>query len=201
MRTLKIGLAVVLVASLARVEAADSEGLYAIRGAGLGTCEQYIQEREAESPVYYLFVGWVEGYLTAVNRHLEGTYDVASWESTDILAAYLAEHCQQNLEQPFHVAVLGMQQALGSDRLEERSPRVEASAGERRVVIYQETLKRAQARLAELGHYDGPLDGVYGPGTRKAFEVYQEQSGLTVTGLPDQPTLFRLLRQGTQPAG
>ena len=40
-----------------------------------------------------------------------------------------------------------------------------------------------QTRLAELGYYKGELDGQFGPATKAAVTLFQEQHGLTVDGL------------------
>jgi hypothetical protein len=39
-----------------------------------------------------------------------------------------------------------------------------------------------QSALARAGYYDGAIDGVLGPGTRKALRNYQRDHGLEVTG-------------------
>jgi putative peptidoglycan binding protein len=49
-------------------------------------------------------------------------------------------------------------------------------------------LYRAQARLARLGYYPGPLDGDFGPMTSRALRRYQIDYGLPVTGRLDYRT-------------
>ena len=39
-----------------------------------------------------------------------------------------------------------------------------------------------QAALARQGYYQGPIDGIVGPGTRSAIAGYQRDNGLAVTG-------------------
>ncbi|HSG78842.1 MAG TPA: peptidoglycan-binding protein [Acidimicrobiia bacterium] len=51
----------------------------------------------------------------------------------------------------------------------------------------------AQELLTEAGYYDGPLDGVYGPGTEAAVAAYQEANGLTVDGKVGPDTWSQLL--------
>lgn len=50
------------------------------------------------------------------------------------------------------------------------------------------TLARAQARLARLGYYPGPIDGDFGPMTSRAIRTYQIDYGLPVTGRLDYRT-------------
>jgi len=49
-------------------------------------------------------------------------------------------------------------------------------------------LYRAQARLARLGYYPGPIDGDFGPMTSRAIRSYQVDYGLPVTGRLDYRT-------------
>ncbi len=49
-----------------------------------------------------------------------------------------------------------------------------------------------QVQLARRGLYRGPIDGVFGSGTRRAVEMYQRQNGLPVTGMIDQRLLAHL---------
>lgn len=39
-----------------------------------------------------------------------------------------------------------------------------------------------QNRLRELGYYQGPINGTYGPATELAMRRFQRENGLTVTG-------------------
>ncbi|HEY5811460.1 MAG TPA: peptidoglycan-binding domain-containing protein [Terrimicrobiaceae bacterium] len=49
-------------------------------------------------------------------------------------------------------------------------------------------LYRAQARLARLGYYPGPIDGDFGPMTSRAIRSYQADYGLPITGRLDYRT-------------
>ena len=172
--------------------AADADGNFAIKGAGRATCQRYLDERKTRSANYRLFGGWINGYLTAYNQLTDQTFDVAPWEATDTLAAALANFCRQNPEQLFFVGVTRMARALSEARLTENSLMVRTRVGEN--YVYQEILKRAQRKLKELGHYDGPVDGQFGDATRAAFEAYQTEQSLEASGLPDQFTLLKLFR-------
>ncbi|MBD0267892.1 MAG: peptidoglycan-binding protein [Cyanobacteria bacterium Co-bin8] len=45
-----------------------------------------------------------------------------------------------------------------------------------------------QRQLQQLGHYQGALDGNYGPATRRAVEAFQQQADLPATGTLDRQT-------------
>ncbi|WP_374012297.1 AAA family ATPase [Pseudoxanthomonas koreensis] len=61
---------------------------------------------------------------------------------------------------------------------------VSASANDR--------VREVQALLHADGHYDGALDGLYGPRTRQALARFQAGNNLPATGAPDPATLFLL---------
>jgi hypothetical protein len=54
------------------------------------------------------------------------------------------------------------------------------------------TVQAAQARLTQLGYYNGPVDGIFGPATRDAVAKYQIAKQLNVTGSLSPDTLQSL---------
>lgn len=64
------------------------------------------------------------------------------------------------------------------------APRIEAPA-----VQPSAEVRDAQQKLRELGFYDRPVDGIWGPETRTAVERFQGYRGVAVTGALDGPTL------------
>ncbi len=53
-------------------------------------------------------------------------------------------------------------------------------------------ISEVQAILKELNFYDGDVDGILGPNTRKAVENYRSTIGMTVTGAVDRELLDQL---------
>jgi peptidoglycan hydrolase-like protein with peptidoglycan-binding domain len=53
-------------------------------------------------------------------------------------------------------------------------------------------VQRLQNRLAELGYYDGSLDGTFNASTREALAAFQRDNGLVGTGILDPVTSKRL---------
>ena len=51
------------------------------------------------------------------------------------------------------------------------------------------TVRTVQNRLKQLGYYDGPADGVWGPGTQVALERFESAKGLRTTGQLNTATL------------
>lgn len=55
-----------------------------------------------------------------------------------------------------------------------------------------DSISGAQARLAHLGYYQGPIDGQLGPPTDAALRDFQTVNGLTATGALDAATQSKL---------
>ena len=52
-----------------------------------------------------------------------------------------------------------------------------------------QTVTAAQTELRQLGYYNGPIDGLFGPTTRDAVAQYQMKKNLSVTGSLTSDTL------------
>lgn len=176
------------------VNAASSSGQYAIKDVGLATCKHYTEQKAKASKRYFQFVGWVMGYLSAHNRYAKDNADIAPWQSTDLLAALIGNYCRAKPEARLVDATNQLTTALRPTRLRSSSKRIKAAAGGKAVLIYEAILRRAQQMLAERGHFTGAADGKFGPATQKAFEKFQQEKKLTVTGLPDQRTLLLIFQ-------
>ena len=135
--------------------AADDSNHFAVKGAGLASCSDYIEARRKNTPAFYQFGGWINGYLTALNQTSPETYDLAPWQSSDLLAGVILRNCRENPQQRFVNTVAAMVASLQAQRLLIKSPLVEAHAGETRIRIYRAVLRRTQEKLAESGLYDG----------------------------------------------
>lgn len=179
--------------------AVDDDGRFALRGVGLATCDQFLKAIEERQENVLLSGGWLEGYLTAVNQFRPDTFDIAPWQTTETLLTLLKHNCERNREQRFFAIVNSMVDFFASKRLEQQAERIVAEAGEQKVVIYKEVLADAQKELIEQGLLDGSADGQFGPKTQSAFEAFQKQQSIQVTGVPDQMTLWRLLSESPPP--
>jgi hypothetical protein len=55
--------------------------------------------------------------------------------------------------------------------------------------VVDPTVSAVQTQLIQLGYYNGPVDGIYGPATRDAVAKYQIDKNLDVTGSLSAQTL------------
>ncbi|MFW5680732.1 MAG: peptidoglycan-binding domain-containing protein [Pseudomonadota bacterium] len=172
--------------------AADAEGRFAGHGPGIARCDQMLEAIAVDGPDRPLYMGWIAGFLTATNAYKAQTYDVAPWQPVEFVANVVVEQCSRNPEAAVTEVALAVVEQLAADRLQSSSPVSTVSHGGREVAIYREVMRQAQARLTDLGHYDGGIDGAYGPRTRQALEAFQRSRGVPVTGLPDDATLLAL---------
>lgn len=63
-----------------------------------------------------------------------------------------------------------------------------------------ETVVKLQTRLKELGYYTGSLDGQFGPGTRTAVTLFQQQNSLQPDGIVGAETREVLYSAAAKPA-
>ncbi len=61
-------------------------------------------------------------------------------------------------------------------------------------------VERIQERLKALGHYSGPIDGVFGGGTAMAVKVFQHNAGITADGTVGSVTWKALFDDEEVPA-
>lgn len=175
--------------------AADAKGDFALKGAGFLPCRIYVDEREKRSNIYYMISGWLEGYVSAHNKYTADTFDLTSFESLELLLRVMDNHCKSNPDDRLYSVINSIIIKLNPDRLQQASPRVEITEGDRKTVLYRETIRRMQAELTLLGLYKAEVDGRYTDATRSALIAFQSDLGFETTGFPDQTTLWRLLRK------
>lgn len=192
--------------AVAGVRAATSNGRFAIEGAGLATCAAFTEARKArlearvgdESKAqagldsYARFIGWVEGYLTGVNRYLGDTFDIAPWQSAELYGVIIGDHCEKNPNDRLFEVAQKMVITLTDARLTKPSDMVTVAAKGKGYSIYTEIVRRAQDELKKQGLYRGDINGQYDEATTQSMAFYQAAVGLQDTGLPDPLTLWLL---------
>ncbi len=174
--------------------AADEKGKFAVRNAGMVSCKVFTteSERQKKSKTYAMYVGWIDGYISAANQFTNNTFDLVPWGNTPFYALLIAKHCEKFPNELFYVAVNKFIGSQVKTRLTKESFFITLKSGKNVTQVYKDVLKVVQQILKTEKYYVGAIDGAYGPGTKAAFEKYQKANKLAVTGLPDQLTLYRL---------
>jgi hypothetical protein len=171
---------------------ADKKQSYAIKGAGIITCEQYVEFTSNKSPEFVSLAGWIDGYITAFNQFQDDTFDVAPWQSTFLLTQAIKRHCNKHPQEKFFNALTAMLKVLAPARLLDGSEIVEISSGGKKLRMYKDIVKRIQQKINTLHKSRLPIDGIYSRQTEQQLRAFQKQADLEVTGIPDQNTLQRL---------
>ena len=187
-------LATILLAAGSTAQGADQNEHFAIKGIGLQTCADYVRARKEQTPQYFQFGGWMEGYISATNRYEKATFDLVPWQSSGVLATWLQTFCERNPNAEFVRAVGALVTALGEDRLQARSEVLNFDIDGKVHYVYADVLRRAQEKLAARGMYQGPADGTLNADTQEALKRFQGERDLKPTGMPEQATLALLLQ-------
>jgi len=174
--------------------AADSEGNFAIDGAGSMSCERFAKAYDQKTRDYYVYAGWIDGYVTATNQREDGVYDLTPWQTTELLLDLAAQYCRANPDRQFIYGVTKLLGFLYPGRLESYSEIVEIEHGDRGQYLYSATIMRVQETLAGTGLYDGPIDGSFDDELRAAVTAFQKQADMPANGWLDQRTLFALFK-------
>jgi murein L,D-transpeptidase YcbB/YkuD len=143
-----------------------------------------------------MIASWMDGYITGVNQHAADTYDIASFESTELFAALVSENCKEHPDTPVFAVVNSLIAQSTPNRLVAPSEKVTVTVGDNKVALYQEVVRRVQEKMTAAGFYDGKVDGTYDSQVQEAMGAFQKSIGLQPTGFPDQLTLWRLFNGG-----
>lgn len=172
--------------------AADEQGQFGVRGAGLVSCAVFEHARATRSEVYHVVAAWMDGYITGANQYANNTYDIASFESTELLTAMVSDYCKQHPDVLVFAVVNSLVKKFATHRLHNLSRKQRIVLGKRRTLLYTEIIHRMQGRLSDYSFYHGKIGDGFTPQVEKALAAFQTSIGLKSTGFPDQLTLWRL---------
>jgi hypothetical protein len=73
----------------------DASGRFTIFSSGVNSCGKYLSEIAQDELLGYYYDNWLEGYLSAFNRHTDGIDNIL--EGTDMRGAiaWVKNYCQQ----------------------------------------------------------------------------------------------------------
>jgi hypothetical protein len=186
-------LALSVLGSAQSVLAADAKGRFNVKGAGLATCERFLNGYKKADKEFYLFAGYVHGYLSAANALSASTYDLLPWQSDGALMGAVAGACKINPKERFGNVLIQLVRSLGRQRLTEYSDAVEVSKTPPQR-LYREIIFRMQTQLKAYGHYDAEPTSLFDDKTETALRAFQAANALEQSGKPDQRTLIALFK-------
>lgn len=177
------------------VGAASNSGQFAVKGIGHHKCSDYLAARAAKSSAYSNYGHYIAGYLTAGNRLLSDTVDLTSWETIDVVSAYVANLCRIRGDVFFAQALEGVAAMMMPNRLRGNAELVEVSAGGKSIKVYASVIARLKKALIEGNYFNGSIDSRFDQATIRALKDFQKSRDIPQTGLPDQQSLYLLLGQ------
>lgn len=184
---------VLITLSASTTFAADKNGRFATKGAGLLTCEEMRTVTRENPALLTRFAGWTAGYVSATNFVSDNTFDVAMFETAETIFQYVYEHCARNPNDNFSVATGLMVEVLRASKVQEFTnfSRFHPSS---KYQYYEQTVERVFATLIGKGLLNPTTEQPTETEIVAAISKFQEQEGLPVTGDADQLTLVNLLR-------
>lgn len=174
--------------------AADKQGRYSIHGAGLLECKVFVDERKKQSPAYMMIGGWMDGYITAINKLEKSTFDITSFTTTELLSVLIDKHCASHPDDLLAPVLDAILIKLHADRVQEASPLAVVRVGEVQTSLYAKTLADIQAKLIQKKFLNKTSAGIWSADVQDALRRYQTSANLESTGFPDQKTLWHLFR-------
>lgn len=175
-------------------QAADDDGKFSVRGAGLLSCEAFTTARREGGNAYAMIGGWIDGYVTGINSAKTDTYDITSYQGTELLLQIMNQHCMSHPQHRLSGVVTSIVSQLDESRTVQSSPLRPVAVEGLHTALYVDTLLRVQQALAAGGLMQAhQVTGAFDEPTRQAVARYQEELDFEATGFPDQATLWHLL--------
>ena len=166
----------------------------AVESLGARRCADLVRAQNEDQTLYAAFGVWIGGYLSAANAYEENTFDLTPWQPIELATLQIAAACRQRQDATIAAATASFVSYLKDQRLTESSELILLRGEDRTVSIYRSVLADVRARLEAGGEIILEPIGAFGPSFGMALERFQKANGLPETGLPDTPTLLKLMR-------
>ena len=200
-----LGLAALVLAVPA--SAADPSGRFNVRGAGSMRCDAVSAAFAARDTRSVQIVDWLMGYTTAWNRLNQGTFDALPGEDGRDLAGLALALCRSNPTVNLETAASTGLRLLAPLQATRDGPLVSfpvpapagakpgtPAAAPRAIRLHPEAVRIVERKLKALGRYQAAESGTASPALLAALSGFQRAEKLSPTGLPDTPTLIRLMQ-------
>lgn len=179
------------VTAVTPLAAADTEGLFSIRGVGGQPCGAVVaainDADEADRPAIVAELAtWLGGYLTLANRTIEGRFEVTPFVSDVDMLAIVVDHCEKEPELVFEAAAFYILTILLPYGPRDFS---EVAALEDSVALRVSTVSTLREALMEKGYLEQSLDG----SLRGAIQQFNADHGIEEADALGIETVLRIL--------
>jgi hypothetical protein len=186
--------AIPLVFSSAAALASDTSGHFALHGVGAQTCAQLLDEvKKNDTTTNNLILSWIMGYMTARNRFAANTYDVTPAMPGEVVLQMTDTICEKSPDARVETAMDALFKGLAPARVTVDSPFLDLQSGDVSFRVRRETFMAVQDALRKKKLYTGRNEEKMTPAISAALKAYQRDQKLQEDGLPDAPTVIRLL--------
>lgn len=93
-------------------------------------CSAFIQAYDQRSNDAFVLAEWLTGYLSAINQHAAETFDLAPWQSTEVLMLLAKDLCARSPDEQFYRVADGLATILSKDRLQAFAEPIEVGSKE-----------------------------------------------------------------------
>jgi hypothetical protein len=181
------------VATVTPLPAADTEGLFAIRGVGGQPCSAVVaaidEATEADRPAIVAELAtWLGGYLTLANRTIEGRFEVTPFVSDVDMLAIVVDRCEKEPELVFETAAFDIMTILSPYGPRDFS---EVAVFEGSVLLRASTVSLLREVLTDKGYLEQSLDG----SLMDALLAFNADQNIEATNILGIETVLRIFER------
>ncbi|QOL25127.1 peptidoglycan-binding protein [Thalassotalea sp. LPB0316] len=182
-----------LIAFSSATWSADNNGQFAVDGAGAQQCSIYTNAWEQNTRDLYVFIGWLDGYISSQNQSTENTFDLTPWQTSETMASLVYKACKNAPDDSFLVATIKVLRFIAPTKQLAQTALIKVDVGEQSVYLYQQTIDEIHLKLQALDYLKPGTPSSFGSHSEQALKQFQDKNDLAATGFPDQKTLLMLL--------
>ena len=179
--------------SVTSAGAATEAGVFAARGIGAQVCTNVVNATtdDQRAALRAELATWIAGYMSAVNRTTDKTFDAVPVQNLLALAELTRNVCANNPDKLVENVFSAVVDGFAEFAINDVSDMTTMKSEKYQVTVRQETLLEVQTYLAANGLLEAKfVDGEFGPKTSAVLKAFQAKRKITESGLPDAMTLF-----------
>lgn len=172
---------------------ADDEGNFAVHGAGSQNCQRFMDTAQADdAAIIDQYLSWMQGYMTAIGRQQQDTFDVSPVLSPQEMGTLLLNICRRNPDERVESALASLIDFMSPVRVTSASGIVQVASGDNTLAIRESVLESVHDRLEELEYDTGERSALFNQQVQDSLRDFQRSNDLEATGLPNARTMLRL---------